>query len=114
MLVIEVRLHERIGRRAIFIEALAGVVPAIFFIFSVVSSPNWMLRIGFVLASAYGLYVAVFVLRHRAQPMPQGLGFRESLAYYRRELARQQGHVQTMWYCVRAAICPGCSLHHGR
>jgi len=97
-LMIEVRLHERLGRRAIWIEALTGLALAVFFIVPLVYSTNWFLRIGWGLAVAYGLYVAAIMLRHRTKPMPEGLGFRESIAHYRRELVRQHGFVQTMWF----------------
>ena len=96
-LVTEVRLYERMGRRAILIEALAGVVLALVFIVPLASSQNWFLRIGWALASAYGVYVAVFVSRHRPQPMPDGLGFVESLAHYRQELVRRQDLAHTLW-----------------
>jgi hypothetical protein len=96
-LVAEVRLFERIGRRARLIEAAAGVVVALFFVAPLWSSTNWVLRIGFGLASAYGLHVALCMLRYRMQPMPDGLGFQGSVAYYRTELQRQHGHIRTMW-----------------
>jgi hypothetical protein len=96
-LVTEVRSFERIGRRARLIEAGAGVAVALFFVGPLMSSTNWVLRIGFGLASAYGLHIARCMFQYRVQPMPDGLGFQGSLVYYRTELQRQHGHVRTMW-----------------
>jgi hypothetical protein len=96
-LMTEVRLYERLGRRAIHIEAVAGIALAAFFLIPLVTARNWPLRIGWALASAYGLYVAAFVSRHRVQPMPDGLGFSQSLEFYRQALIRHRGFVRTMW-----------------
>jgi hypothetical protein len=96
-LVTEVRLYERMGRRARLIEAIAGIAVAIFFIVPVVSSSNWFLRAGFGLASVYGTYVALYMARYQMHRMPDGLGFEQSLVHYRSELERQHRHVRTMW-----------------
>ena len=109
-LVKEVRLHERLGRRAMRIEALAGLGVAIFFIVPLLSSPNWFLRIGWGLASAYGLYVAAIMSRHSPRPMPEGLEFRESLAYYRHQLERQHGYIRTMWFWYLMPFTPAMAF----
>jgi hypothetical protein len=109
-LMTEVRLHERMGQRARRIEACAGVLIGLFFIVPLVNGPNWFLRIGWALASAYGLYVAVVVSRYRAHPVPDGLGFRPALEHYRRELARQHGWLKTMWLWYFLPAMPGLTF----
>jgi hypothetical protein len=96
-LLLEVRVHERLGLRAARIEIAAGVVLAAFFLFPMFNSTNWVLRVGWALASAYGLYVAAVVARYRPRPMPDGLGFTGSLAFYRAALERQHRIIRTLW-----------------
>ena len=96
-LIAEVRLYQRMGLRAVRIEVGAGVVIAGFFLFPLSTAQNWVLRVGWALAAAYGLYVAVVVSRHRPRPMPDGLGFNDSVVFYRSVLERQHAMVSTMW-----------------
>ena len=96
-LVAEVRLHERLGLRAIRIEMGAGIVLALFFLIPSFNATNWALRVGWALASVYGLYVATVVSRHRPRRMPDGLGFTASLEFYRTALERQHRMIRTMW-----------------
>ena len=106
-LMTEVRMYEQMSARARRIEALVGVVVAAFFILPLVSSPNWFLRIGWALLSAYGLYVAAFVSWKRARLMPEGLGFGESLRTIVAELIRQHGWLRTMWLWYVLPFSPG-------
>jgi len=109
-LVTEVRLFERMSRRGVRIEAYTGVAIAAFFIIPVVSSPNWALRIGWALASAYGLYVAVVVWKSETPPMPESLEFVAALAHYRGELERRRRIIQTLWRWYLMPIVPGMLL----
>jgi hypothetical protein len=97
-LITEVRLDRSLTLRAIRIEMCAGVALAIFFLFPLLSAQNWALRVGWALASAYGLYVAIVVSRHRPEPMPDGLDFSRSLAFYRSALEKRYNVVRTMWW----------------
>jgi hypothetical protein len=96
-LITEVRLDRSLTLRAIRIEMWAGVVLAIFFLFPLLAAQNWALRVGWAFASAYGLYVAVVVSRHRPEPMPDGLDFSRSLAFYRTALEKRYALIRTMW-----------------
>ena len=109
-LVTEVRLFERMSRRGVRIEAYTGVAIAAFFIIPVVSSPNWALRIGWALASAYGLYVAVVVWKSDTPPMPESLEFDTALAHYRGELERRRRIIQTLWRWYLMPMVPGMLL----
>jgi len=109
-LVTEVRLFERMSRRGVRIEAYTGVAIAAFFIIPVVSSPNWALRIGWALASAYGLYVAVVVWKSQTPPMPESLEFDTALAHYRGELERRRRIIQTLWRWYLMPMVPGMLL----
>jgi hypothetical protein len=109
-LMTEARLHERMSQRARRIEACAGVLIGLFFIVRVVNAPNWFLRIGWGLASAYGLYVAGVVSRYRAHPVPDGLGFQAVLEHYRRELARQHRWLTAMWLWYFLPAMPGLTF----
>jgi hypothetical protein len=109
-LITEVRLYERMTRRAVRIEAGTGVVVAAFFIMPLISAPNWALRFGWGLTSAYGLYVAVFVSKLRMDLLPDGLDFNGALAHYRSELMRRQRHIQTLWRWYLLPIVPGMTL----
>ena len=109
-LVTEVRLFERMIRRGVRIEAYTGVAVAAFFIMPVVSSPNWALRIGWALASAYGLYVAVVVWKSETPPMPESLEFGAALAHYRGELERRRRIIQTLWRWYLMPMVPGMLL----
>jgi hypothetical protein len=109
-LVTEVRLFERMSRRGVRIEAYTGVAIAAFFMMPVVSSPNWALRIGWALASAYGLYVAVVVWKSQTPPMPESLEFDTALAHYRGELERRRRIIQTLWRWYLMPMVPGMLL----
>ena len=109
-LVTEVRLFERMSRRGVRIEAYTGVAIAAFFIMPVVSSPNWALRIGWALASAYGLYVALVVWKSQTPPMPESLEFDTALAHYRGELERRRRIIQTLWRWYLMPMVPGMLL----
>jgi hypothetical protein len=109
-LMTEVRLFERMTRRGVRIEAYTGVAVAAFFIMPVVSSPNWALRIGWALASAYGLYVAVVVWKSETPPMPESLEFVAALAHYRGELERRRRIIQTLWRWYLMPMVPGMLL----
>jgi hypothetical protein len=109
-LITEVRLYERMTRRAVRIEAGAGVVIAAFFIMPLISAPNWALRLGWGLASAYGLYVALIVSKLRMDLLPVGLDFNDTLAHYRSELTRRQRHIQTLWRWYLLPMVPGMTL----
>jgi len=109
-LVTEVRLFERMSRRGVRIEAYTGVAIAAFFIVPVVSSPNWALRIGWALASAYGLYVALVVWKSQTPPMPESLEFGAALAHYRGELERRRRIIQTLWRWYLMPMVPGMLL----
>jgi hypothetical protein len=109
-LVTEVRMHESLTSRAIRIEMSAGVVLAVFFLFPMFSAQNWALRVGWALASAYGLYVAIVVSRHRPQPMPEGMGFNQSIRFYREVLEKQHGVVRTMWLWYVLPFAPSSAF----
>ncbi|HET9474172.1 MAG TPA: hypothetical protein VFO82_09775, partial [Steroidobacteraceae bacterium] len=109
-LVTEVRMHERLGLRAIRIEVGAGMVLAVFFLFPSFNATNWALRIGWALASVYGLYVAAVVSRHRPRRMPDGLGFTESLEFYCAALERQHHMVRTMWMWYLMPFTPAITF----
>jgi hypothetical protein len=109
-LVTEVRLFERMSRRGIRIEACTGIALAGFFIMPLVSAPNWALRIGWALTSAYGLYVAVVVWKHQTPPMPESLEFGAALAHYRGELERRHRIIRTLWRWYMMPMVPGMLL----
>ena len=109
-LMTEVRLFERMTRRGVTIEAYTGVAIAAFFVMPLVSSPNWALRIGWALASAYGLYVAVIVWKSQTPPMPESLEFGAALSHYRGELERRRRIIQTLWRWYLMPIVPGMLL----
>jgi len=109
-LVIEVRLFERLSRRGFRIESWTGVALALGFIMPVVNSPNWVLRLGWALASAYALYVAIVVTKMQASPMPEGLEFGAALEHYRGELERRCHYVQTLWRWYLMPMVPGMLL----
>ena len=109
-LVTEVRLFERMSRRGFRIESWTGVALALGFIMPVVNSPNWVLRLGWALASAYALYVAVVVTKMQVPPMPEGLEFGAALAHYRGELERRCYYVQTLWRWYLMPSAPGMLL----
>ena len=109
-LVTEVRLFERMSRRGIRIEACTGVALAGFFIMPLVSAPNWAMRIGWALGSAYALYVAVVVWKHQRPPMPESLEFGAALAHYRGELERRHRIIQTLWRWYMMPMVPGMLL----
>ena len=109
-LMTEVRLFERMSRRGIRIEACTGVAVAGFFIMPLVSAPNWAMRIGWALTSAYGLYVAVVVWKHQTPPMPESLEFGAALAHYRGELERRRRIIQTLWRWYMMPMVPGMLL----
>jgi hypothetical protein len=109
-LVTEVRLFERMTRRAVRIEAVTGMVIAAFFIMPLISAPNWALRIGWALASAYGLYVAAVVTKLRTESMPDGLEFKDALEHYRSELVRQHHHIRTLWRWYILPMAPGMTF----
>ena len=97
-LLTEVRMHERLSRRGANIEIGAGIVVSAVFGWGALSAPNWALRAGLALGSAYGLFVAGFVLRQMLPSiLPDGLGFQRSLTFYRAELERRHRYVRTMW-----------------
>jgi hypothetical protein len=109
-LVTEVRLHERMGKRARLIEAVVGVAIALFFLRPLSTAPNVFLATGFALGSLSALYVAVIMLWNRSRPMPDGLGFGPSMEYYRQELIRQHKWVRTMWLWYFLPFVPGLTL----
>jgi hypothetical protein len=109
-LLTEVRLYERMIRRGSRVEVGTGIAVAAFFVAPIVSSPNWVMRLGWCLAAVYGLYVAAFVLLHATRPMPDGLGFEGSLAFYRRELERRHGLIRTMWFWYILPFAPAIIL----
>ena len=109
-LMTEVRMHESLTSRAIRIEMSAGVVLAVFFLFPMFSAENWALRMGWALASAYGLYVAIVVSRHRPQPMPEGMGFGESIRFYRAVLEKHHAVVRTMWLWYVLPFAPAIAF----
>ncbi len=110
VLVTEVRMHERLGVRAIRIEMGAGIVLAAFFLIPSFNATNWALRVGWLLASAYGLYVAAVVSRHRPRRMPDGLGFTASLEFYRAALERQHRVIRTMWLWYLMPLTPAIAF----
>jgi hypothetical protein len=110
MLVNEVRMHERLGLRAIRIEMGAGIVLAVFFLVPSFNATNWALRVGWLLASLYGLYVAAVVSRHRPRRMPDALGFDASLQFYRAALERQHRMIQTMWLWYLMPFTPAIAF----
>jgi hypothetical protein len=105
-LLTEVRLYERMNRRGVRIEVGAGLVVAAAFVGPMWFAPNWIMRVGWCLAAAYGLYIAGFVARHASRPMPDGLGFAGSLAFYRHELERRHGYIRTMWWWYLLPFAP--------
>lgn len=109
-LVTEVRMHERLGQRAIRIEMGAGIVVAAFFLIPSANATNWAVRVGWILASAYGLYVAAVVSRHRPRRMPDGLGFTASLEFYRATLERQHRTIRTMWLWYLMPFTPAIAF----
>jgi len=96
-LLTEVRLYERVTRRAARMEVGAGVTVAAVFIVPFVYAPNWVMRVGWGLASAYGVYIAWIMSRRSPATMPDGLGFAGSLMFYRQALERQHALIRTMW-----------------
>jgi len=93
----EVRLFERTCRRAIRIETIAGVALAIGFMVPLLLAPNWILRIGWALGSAYGLYVAAFMITHPLTPMPDGLDLHSAHSFHRHQLECRVSLLETMW-----------------
>jgi len=106
-LVTEVRLHERMGKRARLIEVVVGIGIALFFLRPLSTAPNIFLAVGFALGSLSALYVAVIMMWNRSRPMPDGLGFGPSIEYYRQELIRQHKWVRTMWMWYFLPFVPG-------
>jgi hypothetical protein len=106
-LVTEVRLYERITLRAVRIEMWAGVLIAGAFLIPMWFSPNWALRAGWLLTSAYALNVAYVVPRNKPRRMPEGLGLKESLTFYRAELERKHEALRTMWRWYLLPMVPG-------
>lgn len=93
----EVRLFERTCRRAIRIETIAGVAIAIGFIVPLLFAPNWILRVGWALGSAYGLYVAAFMITHPLKPTPEGLDLHSLSSFHRHQLENRVSLLETMW-----------------
>jgi hypothetical protein len=109
-LVTEIRLFERMSRRGYRIEAVTGVALAGFFIIPMVSSPNWILGIGWALGAAYALYVAVVVTKLQSPPMPEELAFGDALTHYRQALERRHHQIATLWRWYLMPMVPAMSL----
>ena len=112
-LMTEVRLFERMTRRGVRIEAYTGVAIAAFFVMPLVSSPNWALRIGWALASAYGLYVAVIVWKSQTPPMPESLEFGAALCTLSRRARTTSTDYSDIVALVPHAHGAGHASHHG-
>jgi hypothetical protein len=106
-LVTEVRLYERVTLRAVRIEMWAGVIVGFAFVIPMLSSPNWTLRVGWALTASYGLYVAYVISQKKPRRMPDGLGLKEALTFYRTALEGQHRAVRTMWRWYLLPIIPG-------
>jgi hypothetical protein len=105
-LVREVRLDEGLTLRATRIEMVAGLAVGAFFLIPMVTAPNMALGVGWALATAYGLYVAAIMSRHRPRPLPDGLGFNDSLAFYRTTLESRRSLLRKMWIWYALPFTP--------
>ena len=100
----EVRTFERTGRRAVRIEMFAGMSLAVMFVVPMLLAPNWIMRLGWVFGSAYGLYVAAIMRSRAPTAMPEGLDFDATATFYSHQLERRVSSLETMW---RWYILPG-------
>jgi hypothetical protein len=76
---------------------VAGDGLAVIFVIPMLYSPNWIMRMGWVFGSAYGLYVAAIMRSRAPKAMPDGLDLDATATFYRHELERRVSDLETMW-----------------
>jgi len=103
----EIVHYESTIRRAIRIETGACIFVAIAFQPVLWGSAPLIVRIGGGFTSAAALFIAWHLYRHaRVQPIPENLGFTDSIAAYRNDLERRRRMSRTYgwWYVAPLAM----------